>query len=690
MHVEVVELYKNRLSDVSAQALSLLLEYSPRPSVHGFHLSHNYFTPLGVGLLLSSAVRSGFYPARTGEVGKDYLCPLWLRVEQQLVTWEVLSGLPEEEPKHAEACMSRGLKSINLCQAPEEQPPNRFLDEQKRRAELLLEEKSTNLTRRCQAEGKYEKVLPEEFRLLCMPECFEGEPDESDGWQVRRSPSCSKWRCVHIHERERGNHGWPMVHLPYFWSQKERQTLEPPEGSLLKLDPAWRNWRPRLPISRSEFLLFLCRQMRLLGVSSMGPSNQKKRQGMLTLEAVQEGADSAQDYQEVWFAYASYVRSCLEQRRGLQLNSFCKIGWTIQKKLGKTSYRPYFHFSDAFVRSYLSAEAARKNAAVPGELCNFEDFNFSKAALKFSRQLTKDQVFTMMRALVQRLGDNLAEGREVDLALGDVGKFQCRKSWFRNDPETADTGAAPLSRDRAPTTAPVRAEAAAPPGATGTCRGAATLLVEASQPDEVKGFEGGQQRSMEPVPGPGAAKDAAGGEEMSASQSAPSLGLTALQFKKELAFKEAMDRHIAAMEAHAAEAVAEKDAWDSHVSETWCAGMGAVVVMRTEPKSETSTFDSQVRQSLDDQVRTNNTLRNLAKQKDLALELSQLQANREELAMLRNADRAKKAFDRETLATAWNADIRMKNIWKAIETWREFGLVRSIGTKKNRGSWHIP
>lgn len=39
------------------------------------------------------------------------------------------------------------------------------------------------------------------------------------------------------------------------------------------------------------------------------------------------------------------------------------------------------------------------------------------------------------------------------------------------------------------------------------------------------------------------------------------------RLRKELAFKEAMDRHIAAMEAHAAEAVAEKDAWDSHVSD---------------------------------------------------------------------------------------------------------------------------
>ena len=39
--------------------------------------------------------------------------------------------------------------------------------------------------------------------------------------------------------------------------------------------------------------------------------------------------------------------------------------------------------------------------------------------------------------------------------------------------------------------------------------------------------------------------------------------------RRELAFKEAMDRHIAAMEAHAAEAVAEKDAWDCHVNDAW-------------------------------------------------------------------------------------------------------------------------
>lgn len=73
------------------------MEHSPKPGVHGFHLSHNYFSPLGVGLLLAAAARSGCYPAPRVWRGREYLCPLWLRVEQQLMRWEVLSGLPEED-----------------------------------------------------------------------------------------------------------------------------------------------------------------------------------------------------------------------------------------------------------------------------------------------------------------------------------------------------------------------------------------------------------------------------------------------------------------------------------------------------------------------------------------------------------------------------------------------------------------
>ena len=212
--MEVLELYKNRLGDASAQALAVLLENSPKPGVHGFHLSHNYFTPLGVGLLLASATRSNFYPAWRKWRGRSFLCPLWLRVEQQLVKWDVLAGLEESE--------------------------------QKKRADLLLAEKAATLTKRCQANGRLlPESLPEDFRLLCMPEGFD-EPEDWPEHLDRQPKTCSKWYCAHMHED-----GWPMVHLPYFWSQKSHRAADacPEIGSLHRSDKTWRSWRPRLPVS---------------------------------------------------------------------------------------------------------------------------------------------------------------------------------------------------------------------------------------------------------------------------------------------------------------------------------------------------------------------------------------------------------------------------------------------------------
>eukprot|EP00931_Biecheleriopsis_adriatica_P102948 TRINITY_DN77851_c0_g1_i1.p1 TRINITY_DN77851_c0_g1~~TRINITY_DN77851_c0_g1_i1.p1 ORF type:complete len:530 (-),score=126.21 TRINITY_DN77851_c0_g1_i1:56-1645(-) len=446
-----------------------------------------------------------------------------------------------------------------------------------------------------------------------------------------------------------------------------------------------------------------------------------------------DGNESAQDYQEVWSTFVAYVKSCMEQRRGLLLSTFCKIGWIVQKKQGKPVHRPYFQFADPFVRSYLSQEAARKHAApAQGDLCPFEDFNFSKAAIKFSNQLTKDQVFTMLRGLAQRIGELISEGKEVDIALGDVGKLTCRGD---RDPrfvfshqfyEQEGEAPPPMATEGSSRSAAAFRKEAAPEAMSlgirggNTNSGAATpqefVATQPMQPqtmelptvhEEVKGFDSGYDRPVS--------------RGLMSSASAPSLQpnaqsgdmkLTATQFKKEVAYKEAMDRHIAAMEAHAAEAVNEKEAWQSHVEDCMLQEREEIQARRernhmnlhflqhqmqlgeqkrkeqrkedieaasahdfptftevhpSEMKEFIKGQQSRMKTALDEQVRTNNTLRNLHKQKERSMELNQLQANREEMAMLRNAERAKKAYDREALATAWNSDIRMKNIWKAIE-----------------------
>jgi len=214
---------------------------------------------------------------------------------------------------------------------------------------------------------------------------------------------------------------------------------------------------------------------------------------------------------------------------------------------------------------------------------------------------------------------------------------------------------------------------------------------------------------------------------LASSGSAPALSLgggsepavlTAQQYKREAAYKEAMDRHISAMEARANEVVQEREHWQEHVQACLEQERDEIQQKRmrnqqnlyflqhqmalgeqkrkeqrkediatasahefpkfTEPDpTELRDFktgqQSRMRSDLDDQVRTNNTLRNLAKQRERALEVNQLETNRQEMTMLRNAERAKKAYDREALATAWNSEIRMKNIWKAIESHSKVG-----------------
>jgi len=60
--------------------------------------------------------------------------------------------------------------------------------------------------------------------------------------------------------------------------------------------------------------------------------------------------------------------------------------------------------------------------ALEVDLCRWEDFNFSKAALCFSRKLTKDHVSVGIGVLVHQIGQAIAQGRPLSLDFR-VGKL---------------------------------------------------------------------------------------------------------------------------------------------------------------------------------------------------------------------------------------------------------------------------
>lgn len=210
----VLELYKNRLGDASAQALGVLVEETPAPGIHALHLSHNYFSPTGVGLILRGAVRSNKYPSdRPMPNGlKTSKAPLWLRVEQQRIPWKMLAGKTPSE--------------------------------QLQIARMLLTEKERSLATQVEQE-----IVPGRHQLLCMPEpahnwqeFFANEADAlayMEGCALDDRAVCNSYRCRHI------TRAGPVVHLPYFWSQRGASAKLPRQASLKVEDKGWHSWRPK-------------------------------------------------------------------------------------------------------------------------------------------------------------------------------------------------------------------------------------------------------------------------------------------------------------------------------------------------------------------------------------------------------------------------------------------------------------
>jgi len=438
------------------------------------------------------------------------------------------------------------------------------------------------------------------------------------------------------------------------------------------------------------------------------------------------------NYNEVWNSYIRYLVSCLEQRRGLQMSTFCRIGWQVEKKGGaKQRNYPFFQLTEQFARANCPQEVAKlKMPMGDRELAAFEDFNFSKAAIKHSSELTKDQVFTGLRALVQQLGEAVSNGADVDLDFGSVGRLLVREKEprFSFSASLLSGGIGDLEGGGVIETIP---------NAGGQRSSAAAFRKDAPEEAMSLGIQGGAPRQYAPPPEPQEvpalqldAPDNYGYPPSRRSDQMSDIGstyddegrrtpnLTSQQFKREVAYKEAMDRHISEMENRASEAVSEKEAWHSHVNDCLSQERDEMQVKRsraqqnqyflrqqvqwresqkkeqrkddivassahdfpkfTEPaEAELKEFNNgqqaRMRADLDEQVRTNNTLRNLQKRRERSLEVDQLQANRMEMGMLREAERAKKAYDKEALATAWNSEIRMKNIWKAIDSHNKVG-----------------
>lgn len=515
----------------------------------------------------------------------------------------------------------------------------------------------------------------------------------------------------------------------------------------------------------------------MLTLRSLFSEVARKRGGLLE----KKGQEPSKDYEEVWDTFNRYVTSVLEQHKGVNITNFCRIGWKVEQArphLGKKkpSYSPYFQLADSFAKAYgLDSKGKTTPIASEKELSPFEEFNFSKAAIRHSQKLTKDNMFSGLRYLVQHIGESISQGRKTALEF-EVGRLlsQDKRAQFcfaasiyaaegLEAPPDAQTDSnyqpsvtfQPPSQDALSLNLKGSKVGSARPEEGGgweySSKGGADVL-SLTPPASDAGGSARQQRQpappqpqMTPPPMDDGAYPEPGdyGEEEAYEEVGSDVGsgigaglshLSASQVKQEQAYKEAMDRHITEMEIRASEAIQERKQWEAHIGrclqqerqdiekrralckensdflqqqmhwneqkrcearKTFVEGASAHDFPNfSEPpeadlKKVINTNQSKVRTELDQQVRTNNTLKNMARRKERELERSQLEANREEMQMLRGVELAKRHHEKEALSTAWNREIRMKNIWRAIENHQNATSQESqilFGEENNAGS----
>jgi len=115
---------------------------------------------------------------------------------------------------------------------------------------------------------------------------------------------------------------------------------------------------------------------------------------------------------EVWAAVDRYTLACLEQKKGVCLPNLCRIGWQVVRLRNKCTHKPYFQLSESFCRA-AGVDPGKGPLLPDKDLCAIEQFNFSKAAIKYSGALTKDHAFTGWRLLARQLSDIIGQGKSV-------------------------------------------------------------------------------------------------------------------------------------------------------------------------------------------------------------------------------------------------------------------------------------
>ncbi|KAL4161744.1 hypothetical protein PRNP1_002296 [Phytophthora ramorum] len=120
--------------------------------------------------------------------------------------------------------------------------------------------------------------------------------------------------------------------------------------------------------------------------------------------------------EDVWRAFNDWIESRFSQGKGVHIATFATITWeTFTNARNQPKLRPTFFLSDTFIKTY---GVSQKRPPLPNaNLASIEDINFTKIAIRFSHNLTKDLVFCAIRDMVQKIGMVASTGVPMSIAF---------------------------------------------------------------------------------------------------------------------------------------------------------------------------------------------------------------------------------------------------------------------------------
>ena len=134
---------------------------------------------------------------------------------------------------------------------------------------------------------------------------------------------------------------------------------------------------------------------------------------VLTISRGQTPGAKIEIYSESWSSLNSWIESRLCKRKGASVPMLGSFTWEVKYGGDGSAFsRPIFIMSDSFIKEH---RIRRQRVHIQPALVPPEEINYSKLAIKFSKSLTKDMIFSGTRDIIKKIGDFVDRGYEFEI-----------------------------------------------------------------------------------------------------------------------------------------------------------------------------------------------------------------------------------------------------------------------------------